>query len=147
MGLKLYWGSLLDTHTHLTHSHGSSNLYWLLKDPFLFSNSMRLVLFLTQFNEPIPQKPSFTNNKAMAASLLGAAGFALTLVVEPASAAELPLMMGSSSLPLDEPPNALSLPTWAIHVSSVVEWVMAMALVWQYGEKSGYESYEGQEVG
>ncbi|XP_028102091.1 double-stranded RNA-binding protein 4-like [Camellia sinensis] len=51
----------------------------------------------------------------MAASLLGAAGFALTLVVEPASAAELPLMMGSSSLPLYEPPNALSLPTWAIH--------------------------------
>ncbi|GMP80891.1 hypothetical protein CsSME_00035820 [Camellia sinensis var. sinensis] len=66
----------------------------------------------------------------MASSLLGAAGFALTLVVEPGSAAELPLMMGSSSLPLYEPPNALSLPTWAIHVSSVVEWVMAMALVW-----------------
>ncbi|CAL5415318.1 unnamed protein product [Camellia sinensis] len=64
----------------------------------------------------------FKNNKAMASSLLGAAGFALTLVVEPASAAELPLMMGSSSLPLYEPPNALSLPTWAIHVSSVVEW-------------------------
>ncbi|CAL5356038.1 unnamed protein product [Camellia sinensis] len=89
----------------------------------------------------------FKNNKAMAASLLGAAGFALTLVVEPASAAGLPLMMGSSSLPLYEPPNALSLPTWAIHVSSVVEWVTAMALVWQYGEKSGYESWKGLSWG
>ncbi|KAL7182894.1 hypothetical protein ACSBR1_041552 [Camellia fascicularis] len=90
----------------------------------------------------------FNDNKAMAASLLGAAGFALTLVVEPASAAELPLMMGSSSsLPLYEPPNALSLPTWAIHVSSVVEWVTAMALVWQYGEKSGYESWKGLSWG
>jgi len=31
-----------------------------------------------------------------------------------------------------EPWNALSLPTWAIHVSSLVEWLVAMGLVWQY---------------
>ena len=47
--------------------------------------------------------------------LLGA-GLALT-ALEPASAAELPLL-GQ----LSEPANALSLPTWAIHVSSVLEW-------------------------
>lgn len=34
--------------------------------------------------------------------------------MEPAAAAEAPLF--------NEPANALSLPTWAIHVSSVVEW-------------------------
>ncbi|KAJ6308232.1 hypothetical protein OIU76_017917 [Salix suchowensis] len=68
--------------------------------------------------------------------LLGA-GLALT-ALEPASAAELPLL-GQ----LSEPANALSLPTWAIHVSSVVEWIAAMALVWQYGEKSGFESWKG----
>ncbi|CAK7355737.1 unnamed protein product [Dovyalis caffra] len=72
----------------------------------------------------------------LAAGLLGA-GLALT-AVGPASAAELPLL-GQ----LSEPANALSLPTWAIHVSSVVEWVTAMALVWQYGEKSGFESWKG----
>ncbi|XP_010242164.1 PREDICTED: uncharacterized protein LOC104586574 [Nelumbo nucifera] len=55
-----------------------------------------------------------------------------------ASAAEFP-----SFLQLNEPANALSLPTWAIHVSSVVEWITAMALVWQYGEKSEYESWKG----
>ncbi|MBD2577172.1 DUF2499 domain-containing protein [Oscillatoria sp. FACHB-1406] len=29
--------------------------------------------------------------------------------------------------------HALSLPTWIIHVSSVIEWVAAMGLIWQYG--------------
>ncbi|XP_075640805.1 uncharacterized protein LOC142612587 isoform X2 [Castanea sativa] len=79
----------------------------------------------------------------MAAALLGA-GLTLTLV-GPTSAAELPslLLLGSTSLQLSEPTNALSLPTWAIHVSSVVEWITAMALVWQYGEQSGYESWKG----
>lgn len=33
-----------------------------------------------------------------------------------------------------EPANALSLPTWAIHVSSVTEWWLAMTLVWKYAE-------------
>ncbi|XP_057510359.1 uncharacterized protein LOC130792812 isoform X1 [Actinidia eriantha] len=78
--------------------------------------------------------------------LLGA-GCALTLV-GPAYASEFPLL--GSSLPLNEPSNALSLTTWIIHVSSVVEWIFvylkritAMALVWQYGEESGNESWKG----
>ncbi|XP_062145748.1 uncharacterized protein LOC133853744 [Alnus glutinosa] len=78
------------------------------------------------------------NPKAMVA-LLGA-GLALTLV-GPASSAELPYLQ------LTEPANALSLPTWAVHVSSVVEWIAAMALVWQYGEQSGYESWKGLSWG
>ncbi|KAJ8633673.1 hypothetical protein MRB53_027009 [Persea americana] len=59
----------------------------------------------------------------------------------PASAAEIPI------LALQEPDNALSLPTWAIHVSSVVEWITAMVLVWEYGEKSGYHSWKGLSWG
>jgi len=35
--------------------------------------------------------------------------------------------------PHPEPANALSLPTWAIHVSSVAEWVVAMNLFWRLG--------------
>eukprot|EP00252_Welwitschia_mirabilis_P018179 TRINITY_DN40429_c0_g1_i1.p1 TRINITY_DN40429_c0_g1~~TRINITY_DN40429_c0_g1_i1.p1 ORF type:complete len:246 (-),score=23.40 TRINITY_DN40429_c0_g1_i1:525-1262(-) len=46
-----------------------------------------------------------------------------------------------------EPRNALSLPTWAIHVSSVAEWIIAMALVWQFGEKSGYQAWKGLSWG
>lgn len=30
--------------------------------------------------------------------------------------------------------NALSIPTWMIHVSSVIEWVAAIGLIWVYGE-------------
>ncbi|MGI0484790.1 DUF2499 domain-containing protein [Pantanalinema rosaneae CENA516] len=30
--------------------------------------------------------------------------------------------------------NALSIPTWIIHVSSVLEWVAAIWLIWIYGE-------------
>ncbi|XWS49835.1 hypothetical protein CRYUN_Cryun12cG0037100 [Craigia yunnanensis] len=41
-----------------------------------------------------------------------------------ASASELPPLLLGTSLPLNEPANALSLPTWAIHVSSVVEWYL-----------------------
>ncbi|KAL3619373.1 hypothetical protein CASFOL_036943 [Castilleja foliolosa] len=68
-----------------------------------------------------------------------AAGITLVSIVGPTYAAEFPI--------LSEPSNALSLPTWAVHVSSVVEWATAMALVWQYGEKSGYESWKGLSWG
>eukprot|EP00877_Chromochloris_zofingiensis_P005878 jgi/Chrzof1/1543/Cz10g11230.t1 len=42
-----------------------------------------------------------------------------------------------------EPANALSLPTWAIHVSSVLEWVTAMVLMWKYAEVSGNSTWKG----
>lgn len=46
-----------------------------------------------------------------------------------------------------EPANALSLPTWAIHVSSVTEWVAAMALMWRYAEVSGNPRWKGMAWG
>jgi Protein of unknown function (DUF2499) len=30
--------------------------------------------------------------------------------------------------------NALSIPTWMIHVSSVIEWIVAIWLIWVYSE-------------
>ena len=35
------------------------------------------------------------------------------------------------------PPNALSVPTWGVHVFSLVEWLVAMGLVWEYAEVTG----------
>lgn len=35
-----------------------------------------------------------------------------------------------------EPLNALSFPTWIIHVSSIIEWLMAMSLVYEYAKVS-----------
>lgn len=33
--------------------------------------------------------------------------------------------------------HALSIPTWMVHVSSVIEWIAAMWLIWRYGELTG----------
>jgi hypothetical protein len=33
--------------------------------------------------------------------------------------------------------NVLSIPTWMIHVSSVLEWIGAIWFVWRYGEVTG----------
>ncbi|PON92876.1 YCF49-like protein [Trema orientale] len=89
-----------------------------------------------------PLRYGFLQSPKTMVGLLGA-GLTLTLM-GPASASELPFL---GSFQLSEPSNALSLPTWAVHVSSVVEWITAMALVWQYGEISGNESWKGLSWG
>ena len=40
-------------------------------------------------------------------------------------------------LELVEPANALSLPTWVVHTSSVAEWCLAMRLIYAYADVSG----------
>ncbi|CAB9509768.1 Protein of unknown function (DUF2499) [Seminavis robusta] len=42
-----------------------------------------------------------------------------------------------------EPENALSIPTWMIHFSSVFEYLFAMSLVWKYSETTGNEKWKG----
>eukprot|EP00316_Scyphosphaera_apsteinii_P012270 CAMPEP_0119310564 /NCGR_PEP_ID=MMETSP1333-20130426/19642_1 /TAXON_ID=418940 /ORGANISM="Scyphosphaera apsteinii, Strain RCC1455" /LENGTH=406 /DNA_ID=CAMNT_0007314773 /DNA_START=98 /DNA_END=1318 /DNA_ORIENTATION=+ len=42
-----------------------------------------------------------------------------------------------------EPANALSVPTWVIHVSSLLEWLVAMGLVWRIGVVSGNGRWKG----
>ena len=42
-----------------------------------------------------------------------------------------------------EPANALSIPTWAIHFSSVFEFLFAMALIWDFAEATGNEKWKG----
>ena len=52
---------------------------------------------------------------------------------------EVSLLFGSHA----EPPNALSLPTWVIHVSSLIEWLVAMGLIWEYADVTGNQAYKG----
>ncbi|MCD7464613.1 hypothetical protein HAX54_053089 [Datura stramonium] len=122
---------------HFLPKPKQTQLAFTPKDPnFLFSARKK-----THFPSPINSNSS--ENLKNAATILGLSGLAFTtLMVGSASGSELAIM-GSSSFQFSEPSNALSLHTWASHVSSVVEWVTAMALVWQYGEKSGYESWKG----
>ena len=42
-----------------------------------------------------------------------------------------------------EPDNALSIPTWLIHFSSVLEYWIGMGLVWQYASTTGNERWKG----
>jgi hypothetical protein len=42
-----------------------------------------------------------------------------------------------------EPSNALSIPTWAIHFSSIFEYLLAMHLVWKFAETTGNETWKG----
>ncbi|MBP0000364.1 MAG: DUF2499 domain-containing protein [Cyanobacteria bacterium SID2] len=37
--------------------------------------------------------------------------------------------------------HALSIPTWIIHVSSVIEWIAAIWFVWRYGEVTGNRAW------
>ncbi|CAM9626725.1 unnamed protein product [Ascophyllum nodosum] len=42
-----------------------------------------------------------------------------------------------------EPSNALSLPTWMVHVSSLIEWLAAMTYVWRFADVSGRKEWKG----
>lgn len=42
-----------------------------------------------------------------------------------------------------EPSNALSLPTWIVHTSSLIEWLLAIAMVWRQAEVSGNPRWKG----
>ena len=46
-----------------------------------------------------------------------------------------------------EPANALSLPTWAVHTSSVIEWILAMGLMYQYADATGNPAWRGMAWG
>lgn len=69
-------------------------------------------------------------------------------VNSPVMASALAVALAASSMGLAlgahlEPANALSLPTWIIHVSSLIEWLVAMGLIWQYADFSGNPRWRG----
>jgi Protein of unknown function (DUF2499) len=43
----------------------------------------------------------------------------------------------------NEPANALSIPTWGIHFSSVIEYLFAMSLIWQYSKVTSNPTWKG----
>jgi hypothetical protein len=64
--------------------------------------------------------------------------------------AAIPLLLGMSiltsfltSFPHTEPANALSLPTWLVHTSSLIEWLAAMKLIWEHADVSGNPRWKG----
>lgn len=95
-------------------------------------------------------------NKSRNVGLAIAAAFAAVLALGPSILGDphTPFLFGIGNLPTDwvtsqawivhnEPDNALSIPTWAIHFSSVFEYLFAMNLVWQFAETTENESWKG----
>ncbi|MEM8637968.1 MAG: DUF2499 domain-containing protein [Cyanobacteria bacterium P01_G01_bin.54] len=37
--------------------------------------------------------------------------------------------------------HVLSIPTWMVHVSSVIEWIAAIWLIWRYGDVTGNRAW------
>ncbi|XRB01579.1 DUF2499 domain-containing protein [Pycnococcus provasolii] len=56
---------------------------------------------------------------------------------------ELAVYVSSYVEPHTEPANALSLATWSIHVSSLVEWLASMELLWYWADISGNPRWKG----
>ncbi|GAQ85223.1 hypothetical protein KFL_002250030 [Klebsormidium nitens] len=79
------------------------------------------------------------------AMAIGLAGLAGPAVAAEAGSVGQPAIGALGALFAEEPANALSLPTWIIHVASVVEWVTAIALVWRYGDSDepGRRAWKG----
>ena len=70
---------------------------------------------------------------------------ALALLVGAAGAGSFALALGAQTAglgpALHEPSNALSVPTWAVHVSSVTEWAIAMRLIRAHADVSGNKNW------
>ncbi|WP_309744736.1 MULTISPECIES: DUF2499 domain-containing protein [unclassified Chamaesiphon] len=43
--------------------------------------------------------------------------------------------------------HVLSIPTWIIHISSVIEWMTAIWLIWRYAEASGNLAWRSLSFG
>lgn len=99
---------------------------------------------ISKMTPPLPPPPpqhNYNNNSSSTLSSLAIAAGTLALsyaaTADPAAALELQM----------EPSNALSLPTWAVHTSSVIEWLAGMGLMWRYGEVSGNTRWKGMTWG
>jgi len=42
--------------------------------------------------------------------------------------------------------NALSIPTWMIHISSVIEWIAAIWVIWVYAEAVNVSAWKGLAI-
>eukprot|EP00979_Chaetoceros_neogracilis_P018180 scaffold10556_cov258-Chaetoceros_neogracile.AAC.25 len=104
----------------------------------------------------VPEEEKNPSWKLKAAAVGGAAAFTAALATGPGLGFEAhsDFLLGLGNLPGEfveslpwvvhsEPVNALSIPTWAIHFSSVFEYLFAMNMVWNFSENSGNEKWKG----
>ncbi|KAL7577888.1 hypothetical protein ACA910_007527 [Epithemia clementina (nom. ined.)] len=107
-------------------------------------------------NDDDEQQPPVWFDKPRQIALATAAGFAVLCALGPTflTDAHSPFLFGLGAFPDNqvlqfpwvshsEPVNALSIPTWLIHFSSVLEYWIAMGLAWQFASVTGNERWKG----
>jgi hypothetical protein len=118
----------------------------------LISYFLQVLGFKEASTNPNPPKIGTPRNIALGCFGLFAAAIALGPSLGLGAHSEFLFGLGdlspamATSLPWvthTEPVNALSIPTWAIHFSSVIEYLIAMSLVWKYAEVTGNEKWKG----
>ncbi|KAL1496266.1 hypothetical protein AB1Y20_016229 [Prymnesium parvum] len=109
-----------------------------------------LKLTLDRFSSS--SSPSSSPSSPPVVALIGGAAaltLGLTYAAAPSLGAHAAFLGGVGDLPdawaagFAQPQNALSLPTWVIHLSSLLEWLVAMGLVWRIGIASGNPRWKG----
>jgi hypothetical protein len=121
------------------------------------SNSARAMTTTTTTTETTEAKTTtFSSLSGLALLVVGAAAlvgssFGDAAVASMATTADISSAESTSSAFASfisnarhqEPANALSLPTWVIHASSLIEWLVAMSLIWNYADVKKRPSYKG----
>ena len=91
--------------------------------------------------EMLPSSSSSSSSTALYDFAIPTAG----LLVAAASAISLPLSV-TFLQQHPEPWNALSIPTWMVHASSLLEWLVAMQLIWDHSLVSGNPRWKGLTI-
>ncbi|CAM9397931.1 unnamed protein product [Scytosiphon promiscuus] len=111
---------------NVDYLHGIAESFLTLTNLFIVSAFRKAV---------ISQQPQQAASGAGTTALRS--GTAATAV---AALAAAPLMLAAAHA---EPSNALSFPTWMVHVSSLIEWLAAMTYVWRFADVSGLKEWKG----
>jgi len=114
------------------------------------------LLIVLGFTNASTQSEPLSPNKPRLIALGAFAAFIAAMSLGPSLGFEAhsPFLFGLGNLPTDwtssfpwvthsEPENALSIPTWAIHSSSVFEWLFAMNLIWNFSKVTDNEKWKG----
>lgn len=154
--------------TKSIYSETLANVDWLHGTAeFLLTVTNVLIVLGFRNAMTVPKEPKVDENgeivtpfldtwkpKAIALGCFGAFGAALAAGPGLGFEAHSAFLFGLGNLPADvtsslpwvvhtEPANALSIPTWAIHSSSVIEFLFAMDIIWNYSKTTGNETWKG----
>ena len=143
-----------------TYGTSLANVDWLHggAELLLTVSNIMVVLGMKEGSSSSSEKTPLNLSRGLALGCAGLFAVACTLGPGLGFEAHSPFLLGLGDLSADatialpwvqhsEPINALSIPTWAIHFSSVFEYLLAMKLVWDFSEAAENETWKGLTFG